>query len=55
MLTTLAAQGAHIVADMVNNIVAAELLETPRALDRIRHGHVVAHDLRAEIAASLDH
>lgn len=45
---------ALIVADVVDDVVAAEIFEAPRPVDHVLAGHVVAHDFDAEIAAGLD-
>jgi len=39
----------------VNDVIAAEFLQLFRSVYRIRHRHVVAHDLSTEIAACAYH
>ena len=43
-----------VVADVVDDVVAAQVLEPLRAVDHVGADHVVAHHLDAEIAAGLD-
>ena len=45
---------AFVVADVVDDEVAAEVLEFAGSGDHVWAGHVVAHDLDAEVAAGFD-
>ncbi len=45
---------AFVVADVVDDEVAAEVFEFAGGGDHVGAGHVIAHDLDAEVAAGLD-
>jgi len=52
-LTALAAESADIVADVVDDEIAAEIFEAARCFEGIGHGHDVAHDFDAKVAAGF--
>ena len=45
---------AFVVADVVDDVVAAEVFEEPGAGDHVFTDHVVSHDLAAEVGAGFD-
>ncbi len=46
---------ALVVADVVDDVIAAEILQPLGPGDHVRAHHIVAHDLDAEIASGLHH
>src|SRR4051794_22761327 len=40
---------SHVVTDMVDDVVTAELFQSLGSIDGISHGHVIAHDFDSKI------
>ena len=39
----------------MDDVVAAELFESPGSMDRIGHGHVIPHDFDPKVASGFRH
>src|SRR5579875_401261 len=47
------ARSVHVIADVVNDVVATQLLQSFCSLYRIGHPHVIAHNLCTKIPTGL--